>query len=77
MAPHTKASGCLWHGKIVNGKLFTQSACSTLELSGLRTRLYVYVHRGSNWNFKMLVFEGRQKPEYLEKKILEQGENEQ
>ena len=30
---------------------------------------------GLNWNFEMLVFEERGKPEYPEKNLLEQGEN--
>ena len=32
---------------------------------------------GSNWNLEMLVFEERGKPEYPEKKLSEQGENQQ
>ena len=38
---------------------------------------HVSVHSGSNWNLAVLVFEERGKPEYPEKNLSEQGENQQ
>ena len=38
---------------------------------------HVFVHSRSNWNLAMLIFEERGKPEYPEKKLSEQGENQQ
>ena len=37
----------------------------------------MYVRSRSNWNFEMLAFEERGKPEYPEKNLSEQGENQQ
>ena len=38
---------------------------------------HVSVHSDSNWNLAVLVFEERGKPEYPEKNLSEQGENQQ
>ena len=45
--------------------------------SALELIQHASVHSGSNWNLAMLVFEERGKPEYLEKNLSEQGENQQ
>ena len=48
------------------------------HLRTLRNSVYTYTVRSrSNWNLEMLVFEERGKPEYPEKILSEQGENQQ
>ena len=45
--------------------------------SALELIQHASVHSGSNWNLAVLVFEERGKPEYPEKNLSEQGENQQ
>ena len=45
--------------------------------SALELIQHASVHSRSNWNLAVLVFEERGKPEYLEKNLSGQGENQQ
>ena len=58
--------------KKVNGNLFIHVAPKSSEVLA-----HVYVRSRSNGNFEMLVFEERGKPQYTEKNLSEQGENQQ